>query len=189
MEGPAAAALARRGGLGVLPQECDSVAVAAMTHRASSAPKADRTRPNESGELKPGERPLLLADQGFSLLRYFTTDQEAFDEEDVFDACIAPLAEVIARKCGEIGIPCYMVFTPGHSEGSLVVRDMLTSAGPERLTPPVLMAAAAVRCDGEEAVFVGEALDMRHGRYMERLEQGKALDTRQVIRLLPVFRP
>ena len=112
---------------------------------------------NESGDLKPGERPLLLADQGFSLLRYFTTDQEEFDEVDVFEECIAPLAGVIARKCGEIGIPCYMVFTPGHAEKGLVVRDMLTSAGPERLTHPVLMAAAAVRCDGEEAV-----------RYMEQ---------------------
>ena len=118
--------------------------------------ETNTTSVNESGDLKPGERP-LLADQGFSLLRYFTTDQETFDEVDVFEECIAPLAGVIARKCGEIGIPCYMVFTPGHAEKGLVVRDMLTSAGPERLTHPVLMAAAAVRCDGEEAV-----------RYMEQ---------------------
>ncbi|QKE22880.1 hypothetical protein 8P_060 [Pseudomonas phage 8P] len=130
---------------------------------------------NENGELqitqKPGERPHLLMDQGFSLLRYSNTDQENFDEVELFDEHIAPLVEVIAGLCNEIGIPCYMVFTPGHIEKGLVMRDMLASAGPERLTHPVLMAAAAVRCDVEEAVFVGEAIDMRHDRYMERLEQ------------------
>ena len=53
-----------------------------MTNETNTTPSV-----NESGELKPGERPLLLADQGFSLLRYFTTDQEEFDEVDVFEEC------------------------------------------------------------------------------------------------------
>lgn len=135
---------------------------------------------NEHGELqitqKPGERPHLLMDQGFSLLRYSDTDQENFDEVELFDEHIAPLVEVIAGLCNEIGIPCYMVFTPGHTTKGAEMRDLLVSGGVERLTKPVLMAAAAVRCDVEQAMCAGDAIDMRMERYMASLEQAEAAE-------------
>ena len=131
---------------------------------------------NENGEQvvtqQQGERPHLLMDQGYSLLRYSNTDQEHFDEVELFDEHVSPLAEVLAALCSQIGIPCYMVFTPGQSTKGVVMRDVLVSAGPERLTIPVISAAAAVRCrDGEQAQIVRDAIDMRHDRYMESLEQ------------------
>lgn len=130
---------------------------------------------NEHGEQvvmqQQGERPHLLMDQGFSLLRYSNTDQENFDEVELFDEHVSPLAEVLAALCSQIGIPCYMVFTPGHTAKGVVMRDILVSAGPERLANPVLTAAASVRCDMEQAEQVSDAISMRHDRYMESLEQ------------------
>lgn len=93
-----------------------------------------------------------LQDQGFSLLQYGSTKPEAFDEAELFDDHIAPLVNTLADLCAKTGIPCYMVFSVGSDGCSADMRDSLVACGPERLTAPVLVAAATVRTTSDDEV-------------------------------------
>lgn len=93
-----------------------------------------------------------LQDQGFTLLQYGSTKPEGFDEAELFDDHIAPLVTTLAELCAKAGIPCYMVFSVGSDGRNADMRDSLVACGPERLTPPVLVAAATVRAASDEEV-------------------------------------
>ena len=93
-----------------------------------------------------------LQDQGFTLLQYGSTKPGHFNEAELFDDHIAPLASTLAELCDKAGIPCYMVFSVGSDGHNAAMRDALIACGPERLTPPVLVAAASVRATSDEEV-------------------------------------
>lgn len=93
-----------------------------------------------------------LQDQGFTLLQYGSTKPGRFNEAELFDDHIAPLVATLADLCDKAGIPCYMVFSVGSDGHNADMRDALIACGPERLTPPVLVAAATVRADSDEEV-------------------------------------
>lgn len=91
-----------------------------------------------------------LQDQGFTLLQYGSTKPGRFNEAELFDDHIAPLVATLADLCDKAGIPCYMVFSVGSDGHNADMRDALIARDPERLTPPILVAAATVRATSDE---------------------------------------